>query len=175
MCGRLGCAAARRSARSRDRGAVAVEFGLVLVVLIPLLVGTVTAGIEYSRAMGLTNAVREGARFGATADISSGSWASDVIARTRQMQFDDGSNETDSSTSVCVELRGSTTIGPICETGALGIPAAPDFQEPAPTTAGGNCVVLVYAARSYAIVTGMAPNLTGAIQRQAAARYEGTC
>jgi Flp pilus assembly protein TadG len=174
MRGRLSSGTASGRTRRRERGAVAVEFGLVMLVLIPLLVGTVTAGIEYSRAMGLTNAVREGARFGATADISSASWASDVIARTRQMQFDDGSDAASSTTSVCVELRGSTTLLE-CETGALGIPAAPVFEEPAPTTAGGNCVVLVYAARSYAIVTGMAPSLTGAIQRQAAARYEGTC
>jgi Flp pilus assembly protein TadG len=172
MSGRL---SGRGRARRRDRGAVAVEFGLVFPILIVLLVGTVTAGLEYSRAMGLTNAVREGARFGATADKSSATWAADVIARTRQTQFDDGPDAGSSNTSVCVELRGSSTIGPICETGALGTPAVPVFQGAAPTTAAGGCVVLVYAARSYTIITGMAPNLTGAIQRQAAARYEGTC
>jgi Flp pilus assembly protein TadG len=175
MSGRLGGAAASRWVRRRERGAVAVEFALVLPILIMLLIGTVTAGFEYSRAMGLTNAVREGARFGATADKSSATWAADVIARTRQTQFDDEPAEADSSTSVCVELRGSTTIGPICSTGAQGTPAVPVFEEPAPSTAGGGCVVLVYAARSYEIITGVAPSLTGAIQRQAAARYEGTC
>ncbi len=56
----------RGRARLDERGAVAVEFALVLPVLVMLLLGITTAGLSYSHAIGLTNAVREGSRFGAT-------------------------------------------------------------------------------------------------------------
>lgn len=167
----------RRSAdrRSVQEGAVAVELALVLPILIMLLIGTVTAGLAYSRAIGVTNAVREGARFGATADIGSADWAADVITRTRQTQFDDGADEGTSSTSVCVEVRGATTLGPKCSTGAVGTAATPVFDGSAPTPAAGDCIVLVYAARHFEIITGISPPFTGDIRKQAAARYEGTC
>jgi Flp pilus assembly protein TadG len=178
MSGGLRAAVRRRiESTFSQRGAVAVEFGLVLPVLIVLLVGTVTAGLAYSRSIGLANAVREGARLGATSPISSpGDWAKDVIARTRQTQFDDGADEGSSNTSVCVELRGSTTIAPVCSTGALGSSAAPVI-DPALNSDlwATGCVVVVYAARHFEIITGISAPLTGDITKQSVARYEGTC
>ena len=53
-----------------ERGAVAVEFALVLPLLVMLLLGIATTGLSYTHAIGVTNAVREGARFGATADAT---------------------------------------------------------------------------------------------------------
>ena len=54
-----------------------------------MLLGTITGGLAYTRSIGLTNAVREGARFGATGDIASATWSPDVIDRVRETQFDD--------------------------------------------------------------------------------------
>jgi Flp pilus assembly protein TadG len=49
---------------------VAVEFALVFPLLVMLLFGIITAGISFAHSLGLTNAVREGARFGAISDAS---------------------------------------------------------------------------------------------------------
>ena len=92
----------RREGRAKgERGAVAVEFALVLPLLVMLLLGIATAGLSYTRAIGVTNAVREGARFAATADASvPATWSSDVISRVRATQFDDPSLDTE----ICVQL-----------------------------------------------------------------------
>lgn len=45
-----------------------VEFALVLVLLVMLLVGTVSAAIAYGRSNSIQNAAREASRFGATLD-----------------------------------------------------------------------------------------------------------
>ena len=64
------------------RGAVVVEFALVLPILVALLLGITTAGLAYNKKLNMTYATREGARFGATAppsqSWSSGTWASNV-------------------------------------------------------------------------------------------------
>src|SRR5438045_1794603 len=72
----------RRSSARRARGAVVVEFALVLPILVALLVGITTSGIAYNKKLNLTYATREGARYGATVPPSqswaSGTWASNV-------------------------------------------------------------------------------------------------
>lgn len=66
----------------RERGAVVVEFALVLPILVALLLGVTTAGMAYNKKLNMTYATREGARFGATVPPSqswtSGTWASNV-------------------------------------------------------------------------------------------------
>ena len=46
---------------------MAVEFALIFPLLAMLMMGIVTGGLSYSNALGVQNAVREGARYGATA------------------------------------------------------------------------------------------------------------
>lgn len=53
-----------------DRGAVLVEFALILVLLVALLIGIVSTAIAYNHQLGLTHAAREGARFAATLPIT---------------------------------------------------------------------------------------------------------
>ena len=54
-------------ARRRDsRGSNAVEFALVVPLLLALLFGIVTAGFAFSQRISLNESVREGARYGAT-------------------------------------------------------------------------------------------------------------
>jgi Flp pilus assembly protein TadG len=45
-----------------ERGAVAVEFALVLPILMMILLGIVEFGLSYSAQLTITNAAREGAR-----------------------------------------------------------------------------------------------------------------
>ncbi len=53
MLKRLSVVTGRHAAcRPQQRGAVAVEFALVLPILVMLLLGTVTAGVAYSRCGG---------------------------------------------------------------------------------------------------------------------------
>lgn len=58
--------AAWRRRKPRDDGASLVEFALVLPLLMALVLGIFSGGIAYNRKIAITNAVREGSRFGAT-------------------------------------------------------------------------------------------------------------
>lgn len=49
--------------RSRDRGAVAVEFALILLPMILIVFGIVEFGRAYNAQLSLQHAVREGARY----------------------------------------------------------------------------------------------------------------
>ena len=173
MLGRGGVVAHSPSARSRpEHGAVAVEFALVLVPLVMLLMGTVTAGLSYTHAIGLTNAVREGSRFAATTAYppASGNWANDVIARTRALQFDDPGV----TTKICVDLykQGTGLRVSQCSAGVpstLPTPAA--FTAPSGTPTG-SCAVRVWAARTYTIDAVFVQFSNQTMTRQSVALYE---
>jgi Flp pilus assembly protein TadG len=165
-----------------EDGAAAVEFALVLPILVIVVLGIVTGGVSYSNAIGIQNAVREGARFGATADVSQISWSNDVITRVRATQFDDGTTAADSSTSVCVQLfKAPSTVSQWeCSIGQDGGPAltmpataSGDPAVPAHLSAGA-CVVRVLAARKFEINGGLT-SWSGTIVRGSTALYERTC
>jgi Flp pilus assembly protein TadG len=69
----------RRRPPLPERGAVIVEFALVLPVLLLLILGTFTAGIAYNRSQDLSHAAREASRFGATLPAGA-TWVSQVEA-----------------------------------------------------------------------------------------------
>lgn len=175
---------ARSAGPREERGAVAVEFALILPILVMLLMGIVTGGVTYSRAVGLTNAVREGARFAATTSSSSGTWAADTISRVRGTQFDDGGTQATSSTSVCVDLvKGgspNTEVQSTCSIGssnapALTMPALTDFPAVPSGVSAGSCVVRVVAARKFTINI-VFTSFSGTLTRGSVAQYErGTC
>jgi Flp pilus assembly protein TadG len=172
----------RRAPPRHARGVVAVEFALVMPLLVMLLLGIVTAGLTYSQGISLSNAVREGARFGATGDATApATWSTDVVSRVRMTQGDD----TASGTAICVQLwKASSTGGAAvlnsttCDQGTFGSPAlsASDASFPvAPTAVPANtCIVQILAARKYSILLGVFPSLTGTMKRGAVARYERT-
>ena len=169
----------RFTGRARPEvGAVAVEFALVLPILVMLLLGIATTGLSYTHAIGVTNAVREGSRFGATADATDGAtWASDSINRVRGTQFDDPSSET----AVCVQLWkvGSGQVGSAGDwsqgtvTPALTLPTnasdRPAIPSGAPT---GTCVVRVIAARNFSINVAIVPVWNRVSVATSVARYE---
>lgn len=165
---------------SLEKGAVAVEFALIVPILSMLLLGIVTTGYSYSHVLGLTNAVREGARFGATSDASSGTWTSDVISRVRATQFDDFSSPPE--TAICVELwqQGNGALLDDCDQGngsvvpALTMPAWNDPQHGVPSgLLNGQCVVRVIAARNFDI-NFILGRVTRASVAYAAERFERT-
>lgn len=182
MSGQATAASQRRRGPLRgQQGAVAVEFALVLPVLAMLLLGIVTAGLSYSHAIGLSNAVREGARFGATRDVADGNaaWAAAVNARTREVQFDDPSGET----TVCVRLdknnaaEGSPAAIPTAGTQRCYPTAGAPIAGPAPSAPaveGQKCVVLVWAARPFQI-NALLASWDRNMVRKSVARYERTC
>ena len=166
-----------RSGRS-ERGSAALEFALVVPVLIMLLLGIVTAGIAYSRGIGLTDAVRQSARFGATGDATvPATWAADVIARERTTQIDDSAK----TSAVCVQLYKATSattggaVTSVCDQGTFGSTLSvsdPDFPAPPSGLTAGSCVVQVLAARKYSITLAPFPSISGTMKRGAVARYE---
>jgi Flp pilus assembly protein TadG len=159
-----------------------VELALVLPLLVSLVLGIVTGGLSYSNAIGVQDAVREGARFGATADAASPTWAADVISQVRATQFDDGTTAATSGTSVCVQLfKAPGTVSKyLCSTGGQDGPLltmSPSGTEaPAvPTTlVAGACVVRVIAARAFTIDL-VVTKWSGTLTRSATAAYERTC
>jgi Flp pilus assembly protein TadG len=88
-----------------DRGAVFVEFAVVLPILMMLLLGIITGGMAIHQNMQLSHAAREGARYGARVDpeqtFVSGTWASNVRAIIVDRANGDLSGP---GTEVCVSL-----------------------------------------------------------------------
>ncbi|MGZ4436325.1 MAG: TadE/TadG family type IV pilus assembly protein [Nocardioidaceae bacterium] len=171
-----GRGASRRAQRRESRGAAALEFAPVLSVLVMILIGTVTTGASYSRALSVSNAVREGARYGATADGSAASWLTDVQSRVRTTQFDPNG----STTSICVQLykhgTGSVKVGCDLASGpALTMPAITSYPAEPSGVLTGQCIVRVVAARKFTINLVVFGSITRTMTRGAVARYEGTC
>lgn len=144
--------ACRRASVQGDRGAVALEFALVLPLLVMLLLGIVTFGLAYSDHVALTNAVREGARFGAATDNVS-SWGSSVAQRTVDV-YDNADNPL-TTASVCAVLYSnvSTQTPPIqpvaasdpsCETGGT---VAGDPPSNPSNPGDDSCFVKVWATQ----------------------------
>src|SRR6476469_8660982 len=112
--------------RSDERGIAAIEFALVAPFVLMLLLGMVTTAFAYSDHLAVTNAVREGARYGASVDYTPATWATSVRDRVKQVYFNSGSTLTNNE--ICVKAVDSTkaTIG-TAWTGT-GCGTAPDLS-----------------------------------------------
>ncbi len=128
---------------SSERGAAALEFALLVPLLLMLLLGTITTGLVYSDHLAVTNAAREAARYGAATDATLGStWATSVQTRVQQVYFNStGGAPTDDQ--VCVDLVASNGTVIASDSGAAcgTQPAAPDGMAP------GSCAVRVWMTR----------------------------
>ena len=106
--------------RGHEDGANAVEFALVLPILLILVFGIITGGVLYNQQLALTQAAREGARFAATlpeaptsGDACDGSddWFERVETRTENSFTGDSTDLTievcrpDSEGKVSVEVQ----------------------------------------------------------------------
>jgi Flp pilus assembly protein TadG len=68
---------------SPDRGAAAVEFALVLPVLLLVVFGIVNFGIIFSQQLTLNNALREGARKAVVNEVSANRTCQGILDSTR--------------------------------------------------------------------------------------------
>jgi Flp pilus assembly protein TadG len=172
MRGPFALARALHSAHGEDRGAVALEFALILPVFIMLVFGVVTGGLAYNDKLSVANAVREGARFGSAIDYAnpgSGTWADDVQQRVAQTYF----NGTLDPTDVCVVLRNSTggqvaaptTETASCTNGDDPEPSAPSFVP------AGSCVVKVWLDKDETMTLGLLPSIHFTIGAQSVSYY----
>jgi Flp pilus assembly protein TadG len=80
-----------------------VEFALLLPLFWMLVLGLFTGGRAYNKKLDVTSATREGARFGATLDKTTPSWATKV----RDIVVERGAGDI-AAADVCVALVTST-------------------------------------------------------------------
>ena len=113
-----GRAASRTRARTRsDEGASAVEFALVLPILLVLVFGVIDYGWWFGETLGLRSGVREAARLGAVNEIAPGANSADAVKavmleRSPQLASDANALE------VAVRLYGPGATGEIPGTGS---------------------------------------------------------
>lgn len=135
----------RRRRERDDRGAAAVEFALVAPLVIMLLIGTVTVALAYSQHVALSNAVREGARVGATTP-NGGSWLDSVRQHTSDAYGDSEGLPTGQVCAMLMKTTGgatptvTTVLGP-----GIGCDAADAPDNPTNIAAG--CFVKVWATK----------------------------
>lgn len=109
-------------ARRSDDGASAVEFALLFPVFCVLVFGTISAGIAFTHKIALTQAAREGSRYGATLPIGSDmtAWLQSVknaAVGAAQGDFSDG------SPFVCVAYVAATGTSPATQSLSQSLPS----------------------------------------------------
>jgi Flp pilus assembly protein TadG len=167
--GATGATWRRRRRPERGRGAALVEFALVTPVLVCLVLGIVTGGFALSIKNSMTNAVREGARVGATLPNTS-TWGTSVRDRVVSLAGGDLT-----SAQVCVELRQVTSSGSTvlqAEPSSCSLSMSPPAI---PATAPvGSCVSRVWARRT-AEIQAFFFTRDVALTAGAVGQYERTC
>lgn len=134
--------------KQSERGAAAVEFAIVLSLLLMFVFGTIQFGIAFNRNQGLQAAAREGAR---TASV--GGTQANVASRVRQAQ----SLFTSSDIQVRIESstdHGVTYPNTICDDATSGKCVATSGQTPCGEAGIGSLVKVtatVPAMAKYAI------------------------
>ena len=154
-------------ARRPEKGAVAVEFALIMPVLVTMLFGMVWTGLAYADHIAVNNAIREGARYGAAADATNGStWATSV--RDRLIQVYANRESTLTNAQICVRLVKSDGTTQASWTGS-SCGSAPSTWPP--TMATGSCVVEVWASKPRTISLILFPDLHVTIGGNSIAYY----
>ena len=149
--------------RRSESGAVAVEFALIVPLLIALLLAIITGGVAFSRSVSLNDAVRAGARVGATT-INDASWANAVQTSTANSSAD-GLGTSD----VCVQLvSGGGVVKQSSSCTLSPVPATPAG------IAATDCVVKVWSQREVEF-NAFFVNNTITLKRATVLRYERTC
>ncbi len=157
----------RRTLRRRrsEEGASAVEFALVVPLLLMLLFGIISTGLVFSDHLSATNAAREGARYGAAADISSADWATSVRDRVKATYFNGAETVTDDQICVSLVQADGTTAAQYTGANCGTAPATPTGM------AAGSCAVLVWMERPHTIQLIAFPNVSLEIGGESVAYY----
>jgi hypothetical protein len=139
----------------------------------------VTTGLTYSDHLAITNAAREGARFGASSvytqtspAIQPSDWVTAVQNRVRDVYFNAGSSL--AASDVCVQLVTSdgTILTPAVPVACGTAPASPSSM------ATGTCVVKIWIKKPANITLVVAPTLTFNIGAKSVSYYgrsAGSC
>ena len=115
----------RRPPQRNERGAVFVEFALVLPLLMSLVLGIYTGGQAYTNKIGVVEAVREGARYGASLPMGTDVNALTTWKALVRSRVVDASGGDIASADVCVEFvlpTGATACGLTDPAGASNEP-----------------------------------------------------
>jgi Flp pilus assembly protein TadG len=157
-----------------ERGVSAVEFALVLPLLVMLLFGVTTAGLAYNDKLSIANAVREGARLGAALDYHTapGTWATSVQSRVQETYFN--SANTLNTNQICVRLRqwsgsGWSTVSG-AETASVSTGCGTVPTDPV-ATATNSCAVEVWVEKPAKISLLVFPDMNINIGAQSVAYY----
>jgi Flp pilus assembly protein TadG len=150
-----------------ERGAAALEFALIVPILILLLIGTITSAMVYGDHVALNNAAREGARYGAAADITSSDWATSVRDRVKQTYFNSNGAQP-SNSNICVKLvsASGTTLASYSGADCGSQPTVPTSMNV------GSCAVLVWMEMPDTIELAVAPTLHPQLHAESVAYYQ---
>lgn len=114
--------------RTGERGVALVEFAIILPLLLMLVFGMLTGGLVMNRRQEVTQASREGARYGATVAFDQCTPTSACAGRTWAQQVQ----------SVAVTRSdGAVTASDVCVALVFGPGTTPVALSPAHTTNGG--------------------------------------
>jgi Flp pilus assembly protein TadG len=103
----MGGLAWRRATERADDGAAAVEFALVVPLLVMLVFGIVGFGVLFAQQLSLSNSARQGARFGVVASHS----CAQILHEVQQSATTLGMKETDVAVEV-TSMSGTATATP---------------------------------------------------------------
>jgi Flp pilus assembly protein TadG len=120
-----------------ERGVTLVEFALILPLFMMLVLGMVTGGHAYFRKISITDAVREGARYGVTypADLGNlSAWQNAVKARV--VEASGGELKTADVCAELVKAPDADTSAP-CHVTAVADPGGTDGEWLVKVTARG--------------------------------------
>jgi Flp pilus assembly protein TadG len=127
--------------RRGERGATAVEFAVILPILVVLVFGIIAFGFGFARWVALTNGAREGARYMAV--NSAGEAGAEAEAITRAQQWANlpcaGGGCTYSSTSCAPGVEDASFSITMNEFSPFDVPFLPTLGFPLTSTAVMQC------------------------------------
>jgi Flp pilus assembly protein TadG len=112
-----------------DRGAAAVEFALVLPILVAMLVGIMEFGHYYNAQLTLTNAAREGARSMAITKVA-------TTARSKVQTAADSLSPAPAASAIAVSPAACTAGATVTVTVRYYVPAFTGLYGPGLTLTG---------------------------------------
>ncbi|MFL6108292.1 MAG: TadE/TadG family type IV pilus assembly protein [Marmoricola sp.] len=156
-----------------------MEFALIVPFLMLILFGMVTTGFAYNDHLSISNAVREGSRFGIALDYTQTGWATSVRDRVKDVYFNDGSTLTNAQICVKIVTNTGTPGSPVIgnPAGSTGNWAGSDCDtEPANPSnmATGSCAVKVWVEKPANIDLIIAPTMNFHIKAKSVAYYGRT-
>jgi Flp pilus assembly protein TadG len=156
--------------RREQRGAAVVELALVLPLLVMLIFGLITTGLAYTDHLAISNAAREGARLGSSADYTTpnaSTWATSVRDRVKQVYFNGSSSLTDNQ--ICVNLKSAASTVLASWSGSAC--ASDEPGDPPGAFDGNTCIVKVWVAKPQEIQLMIVPVKRFTISAQSVSLY----